>query len=65
MRGYYSWPWKKALGIVLKKKNKTDYTDPKAYRVITLLNCPGKVLKKLYANCLSYLANIGLLLYDL
>ena len=49
---------------MLKKKNKTNYTNPKAYQVITLLNCLGKVLEKLYANCLSYLANISLLLHD-
>ena len=50
---------------MLKKKNKTNYTDPKVYQVITLLNYLGKVLKKLYTNCLSYLANISPLLYDL
>jgi len=63
-QGYHPSPWKIATGIVLKKKGKPDYTDPKAYRIISLLNCLGKVLDKLFANRLSYLANTTPLLDD-
>ena len=61
-RGYHPTAWKVATGIVFRKKGKPDYTDPKAYRVISLLNCLGKILDKLFANRLSYLANTGPLL---
>ena len=54
--------WKESIGIILSKPNKPDYTIPKAYRVILLLNCLGKVLEKLFASRLAYLANTGNLL---
>ena len=54
--------WKESIGIILSKPNKPDYTIPKAYRVISLLNCLGKVLEKLFASRLAYLANTGNLL---
>ena len=41
--GYHPRPWKQATGIILKKQGKPDYSAPKAYRVILLLNCLGKV----------------------
>ncbi|KJZ71458.1 hypothetical protein HIM_09144 [Hirsutella minnesotensis 3608] len=56
-RGYHPKAWKEAIGIILPKLNKPDYSVPKAYRVISLLNCLGKTLEKLYATRLSYLAN--------
>ena len=45
------------------KPKKEDYTNLKSYRVITLLNCLGKVLEKILATRLSFLANIGSLLH--
>ena len=54
--------WKESIGIILSKSNKPDYTIPKAYRVISLLNCLGKVLEKLFASRLAFLANMGNLL---
>jgi ribonuclease HI/endonuclease/exonuclease/phosphatase (EEP) superfamily protein YafD len=56
-RGYHPKAWKEAIGIILPKLDKPDYSVPKAYRVISLLNCLGKTLEKLYATRLSYLAN--------
>ena len=47
---------------MLAKKDKPDYSNPKAYRVIALLNCLGKLLEKLFASRLSFLANTGPLL---
>src|SRR5699024_4561619 len=45
--------WKVAKGILLRKPNKPDYTAVKAYRVISLLNCLGKVVENIAAdaNC--------------
>ncbi len=44
-------------GIILPKPHKPDYSSPKAYRIITLLNCLGKILEKIIATRLSYLAH--------
>ena len=38
---------KKATGIILKKPNKEDYSIPKAYRIISLLNCLGKISERI------------------
>jgi hypothetical protein len=37
--------WKVAKGVVLRKANKSDYNNPKAYRIICLLNCMGKIVE--------------------
>jgi hypothetical protein len=42
--------------VVIPKPNKPDYSNPKAYRPIALLNCLGKVLEKLMASRLSGMA---------
>jgi hypothetical protein len=36
--GYHPTCWRTGIGIILPKANKPDYSSPKAYRVITLLN---------------------------
>ena len=54
--GYYPKIWKKAIGVVLPKANKEDYSKLKSYRIISLLNCLGKTLEKILATRLSYLA---------
>jgi len=40
-------------GVVIPKPNKPDYGVAKAYRVITLLNCLGKVVEKVAANAIA------------
>ncbi|ODM14511.1 hypothetical protein SI65_10133 [Aspergillus cristatus] len=45
--------WKVAKGILLRKPNKPDYTAVKAYRVISLLNCLGKVVEKVAADAIA------------
>jgi len=55
--GYHPKCWKGAIGIILPKPGKGDYSVPKAYRVIALLCCLGKVLEKIVATRLGYLAN--------
>jgi len=45
--------WKEAKGVVIPKPNKPDYGVAKAYRVITLLNCLGKVVERVAANAIA------------
>ena len=51
--GYYPERWKIATGIIIPKPKKPP-SNPRSYRVISLLNCFGKLLEKTIA---SYLAN--------
>jgi hypothetical protein len=53
--GYHPHCWREATGAIIRKPNKPDYTVPKAYRPISLLNCLGKVSEKIMANRLSYM----------
>ena len=46
--GYH--PWKEAIMVVIPKPNKPDYSLPKAYRPISLLECCGKLLEKIIAK---------------
>ena len=61
--GYHPKYWKQATGAILKKDKKPDYTAPKAYRVISLLNCLGKVSERILAQRLGYLAETTSLLH--
>jgi hypothetical protein len=61
--GYHPKPWKQATGCILKKPGKPDYSAPKAYRVISLLNCLGKVSERILAQRLTYLAETTHLLH--
>ena len=61
--GYHPRCWKQATGVILKKAGKPDYSAPKAYRVISLLNCLGKVLERMLAKRLGALAEVTHLLH--
>jgi len=61
-KGYHPKCWRDAIGVILPKANKPTYTVPKLYRIIALLNCLSKVLEKLFAIRLGYLANMAGLL---
>ncbi|KAJ8063433.1 hypothetical protein OCU04_008652 [Sclerotinia nivalis] len=61
--GYHPSCWKQATGAILKKPSKPDYSIPKAYRVIALLNCLGKISERILAQRLSYLAETTKLLH--
>lgn len=52
--GYHPLCWREATGAILSK-NKPDIHAPKSYRVISLLNCLGKILERITAKRLSYL----------
>jgi ribonuclease HI len=55
--GYCPAHFKEAVTVVLRKPGKDDYTQPKSYRPIALLNTLGKVLEAIVANRLAYLAD--------
>lgn len=61
--GLHPRAWKTARGIVLRKPNKLDYAKVKAYRVISLLPCLGKVVEKVVADLLSETCEHGDLLH--
>ena len=44
--GYHPTEWKRARGILLEKGGKRDFGLVRSYRVISLLNCIGKVVEK-------------------
>ena len=46
--GYH--PWKDALVVIVPKPHKPNYSLPKAYRPISLLECCGKLLEKIIAR---------------
>ena len=50
---YHPQRWRHAKGVLLEKPNKSDRTLEKSYRVISLLNCLGKIVEKVVAEQLS------------
>lgn len=48
--GYHPRPFKEANTIILKEPQKPDYSDPKAYRPIALLDTPGKALEAIISK---------------
>jgi len=53
---YHSKQFKKTQTIVLRKSKKSDYIDPKAYRLIALLDTMSKALKSIMTKRLSDIA---------
>jgi len=47
-------PWSTALVVVIPKPTKPNYSLPKAYRPISLLECCGKLLEKIIAKRVLY-----------
>ena len=43
-------PWKHAIVVPVPKPNKPDYSAPKAYRPVSLMECTGKLLEKVIAK---------------
>jgi len=62
--GIHPRAWKEAKGVVILKLNKPDYGVAKAYRVIALLNCLGKVVEKVAANAIADECERRQLLHD-
>ncbi|TVY22092.1 putative 115 kDa protein in type-1 retrotransposable element [Lachnellula hyalina] len=57
---YHPKCWRQANCAILRKNNKLDYKQPSAYQPISLLNCLGKVSKRILAKRLAYLAETTL-----
>ena len=53
--GYHPKAWR-AIVVALRKPGKPDYSNPRAYHLITLLECLGKILQKIVARQLTFLA---------
>jgi ribonuclease HI/exonuclease III len=54
--GYCPSQFKQSITVVIRKPGKADYTTPKSYRPIALLNTIGKILDKVLAKRILYLA---------
>jgi ribonuclease HI len=54
--GYCPAHFRESITVVLRKPGKDNYTAPKAYRPIALLNTIGKAMDAVIARRLSYLA---------
>jgi hypothetical protein len=54
---YHPKIWRIAIAIALPKPGKADYSEPRAYHLIQLLECIGKVIEKIMADRLTYFLN--------
>ncbi|EGU88459.1 hypothetical protein HZS61_008437 [Fusarium oxysporum f. sp. conglutinans] len=54
--GYYPEHFRRSTMVILRKPGKDNYTIPKAYRPIALLNTTGKIMEAIIAKRLSYIA---------
>jgi len=54
--GYHPRCWRVATSVAVRKPNKPDYTNLRAYRLIALLPCWSKVLEKVVTQQLGFLA---------
>ncbi|MBW0490729.1 hypothetical protein O181_030444 [Austropuccinia psidii MF-1] len=54
--GYFRTSWKKAVTAIIRKSGKDDYSDPKSYQPIALLNTLGKLFEKIINDRLSFWA---------
>ena len=66
--GYHPKCFKKATEIILKKPQAAklpykNYALPKAYKIISLLNCLAKVIEKIVARRLAVMAEFKTLLH--
>jgi ribonuclease HI len=53
--GYHPKVWKDSITVAIRKPNKPDYSKPRAYRPIALLDTMGKVLEKIQARRLTHI----------
>jgi len=54
LRTYYD-PWRESITVILRKPGKPDYSVPKAYRPIALLNTTAKILSAIVADHTSFI----------
>ncbi|KAJ6609300.1 hypothetical protein B0H10DRAFT_1716976, partial [Mycena sp. CBHHK59/15] len=53
--GHHPRELKKSIAMALQKLKKSDYSDPKAYHLIQLLEHLGKVIERVVAVRLAYM----------
>jgi hypothetical protein len=68
INGYHPKCFKKATGVILKKPQSAkplyrNYALPKAYKIISLLNCLAKIMEKIIARRLAIMAEFKTLLH--
>ena len=56
MIGHHPRPFRESICVALRKPKKDDYSLPKSYRPIQLLEVLGKALERIQAERLSYIA---------
>ena len=66
--GYHPKCWKEATGVILQKPQNTkppyrDFALPKAYKIISLLNCLSKIAEKIVTKRLATIAEIKTVLH--
>ena len=54
--GYHPKRWRRAITVALRKPKKPDYSQPRAWRLIQLLVCLGKVVERIQAKRLAHWA---------
>ncbi|MBW0546444.1 hypothetical protein O181_086159 [Austropuccinia psidii MF-1] len=55
--GHFLKSWKKALTIIIQKTNKSNYSDPTAYRLIALSNTLSKLFERILNNQIMHWAH--------
>jgi hypothetical protein len=68
INNYHPKYFKEATGVILKKPQSAkllyrNYALPKAYRIISLLNCLTKIMEKIITRKLAVMAEFKTLLY--
>lgn len=63
-KGYHPKCQREPTTAVTPKPKRSDYTVPKGYRPVTLLNCLGNMLAKILASHLSYIVERYRFLYQ-
>ena len=53
-RGLHPQAWKSSITVALRKPGKGDYSQPKSYRPIALLNTMGKLMESILATRMNY-----------
>ena len=63
--GYYPTPFRNSVTIALRKPGKDDYSQPKSYRPIALLNTIGKAIEYIIAKRIQALAEKYIMLPEI
>ena len=59
---YYPNTFKRSIIVALQKPEKSDYTEPKSYRLVALMNTLGKIMDIVLAKQIQHITEIYKLL---